>query len=162
MRKFRSRPTWRSCACERSNSMPVSMTLLVAGPGVPVIVFTALLPSDFDRLVRVHGSRILAAMPGVVAHIDGDRCRYWLPKVAPTLIDEVKPVAAVVAELGPANSTARGMPARIRPGVRETTLATTVSFVPLAMGIDAAGGVDALLGDRSLVRVARSTPSTRG
>lgn len=120
----------------------------------PVIVLTPMLPRDFARLSRRHERRILAAMAGVVAYVfDDGTCRYWLPRVAQTLIDEPRPANSIVVELAKELTTA-GITARLALGVNETNPATTVAFIPLAMGIDTAGGIDALLGDTSLRNLA--------
>jgi hypothetical protein len=117
-------------------------------------MMTPLLPADLARLTKLHGSRIRVAMPGVVAYVTGEGpCRYWLPKVAPTLVDAALPVPEIVAELTRALALA-GFGARLELGVHETNPATTVAFVPLAMGVDAAGGIDPLLEDKELLRIA--------
>jgi hypothetical protein len=128
--------------------------LLEAVPTVPVVMLTPMLPHDMERLTQAHGARIRAAMPGVVAYLDpqGD-CRYWLPKVAPTLIDAAPPIPTAVAELVRALAAA-GFGGKLELGVHESNPATTLSFIPLAMGVDAAGSVDQLLADRALLKIA--------
>jgi len=140
--------------CVRVEQLDAALDeVLDAVRSIPIVVLTPLLPHDFDRLVKRHGTRLLAAMPGVVSYITTDGgCRYWLPKVAPTLIEQTTPESPVVTELVQA-LRAGGLPARVEPGVRETNPATTISFIPLAMGIDAAGTIDALLDDRALLRL---------
>jgi 2-dehydropantoate 2-reductase len=124
--------------------------LLDAGPVVPLVVLTPMMPGDFARLSHRHGGHVLSAMPGVVAYVNQEgACRYWLPRVAPTLIDEPKPANEAVSALVKALSEA-GIAARLAIGVHETNPATTVAFIPLAMGIDAAGSIDALLSDGAL------------
>lgn len=124
--------------------------LLDAVPAVPIVVLTPMMPRDFSRLSRRHGDRILSAMPGVVAHVNEDgSCRYWLPRSAQTLIDEPNPSNAAVLELVKELSAA-GIASRLELSVHETNPATTVAFIPLAMAIDAAGGIDALLADAPL------------
>ena len=127
---------------------------LEAAPNVPVVMLTPMLPHDMERLTKTHGARIRAAMPGVVAYFDpADDCRYWLPRVAPTLIDAAVPVPAAVEELSRALLDA-GFGGKLELGVHESNPATTLSFVPLAMGVDAAGGIDDLLADRGLLKIA--------
>ena len=122
-------------------------------PVVPIVVLTPLMPQDIERLNRTHPRRIRAGMPGVVAHITADgTCRYWLPKVAPTLIDAAPPIPSAVEELARALATA-GFGGRLDLGVHETNPATTISFIPLAMGVDVAGGIDPLLADKALLRL---------
>jgi hypothetical protein len=142
--------------CVRAEQLDAALdrTLEGAAPGVPIVMLTPVLPRDLDRLTGVHGARVRVAMPGVVAYDAEDgACRYWLPRVAPTLIDAAEPIPDAVRELSRALSMA-GFGGQLELGVRETNPATTVSFIPLAMGVDAAGGVDALLGDRALLRIA--------
>jgi len=140
--------------CVRAEQLdPALDRLLEAEPDVPVVVLTPMLPPDLDRMVRVHGARLRAAMPGVVSYFTPDGgCRYWLPRVAPTLVDAEEPVPASVHDLVRALATA-GFGGRLEPRVHETNPATTISFIPLAMGVDAAGGVEALLGDSALLRL---------
>jgi hypothetical protein len=128
--------------------------LLTAAPEIPVVMLTPMLPHDLARLTKTHGSRLRAAMPGVVAYLDAaGECRYWLPKVAPTLIDAAEPVPPAVNELASALATA-GFGGRLELGVHESNPATTLSIVPLAMGVDAAGSVDLLLANRGLLKLA--------
>jgi hypothetical protein len=139
--------------CVRAEQLDASLdALLVAAPGIPIVMLTPLLPHDWERLVRTHGSRLLAAIPGVVAYMTDDgRLRYWLPRLAPTLIDQTSPQPPEITELVSALCRA-GLPARTELGVRETNPAITLSFVPLMMGIDAAGGIDALMAESELLR----------
>jgi ketopantoate reductase len=128
--------------------------LLEKSGGAPIVVFTPMLPADYARLRDRHGERVLGAMAGVAAYRDAQgACRYWLPQLAPTLVDEPRPPSAAVTAWVNALERA-GFVARLQPGVPETNAATAVTFVPLAMGIDAAGGVDALLADRPLFDLA--------
>jgi 2-dehydropantoate 2-reductase len=135
----------------RAEQLDASLDGLVdAGPPVPVVVLTPMMPSDFVRLSRRHGDRILSAMPGVVAYIrEEGTCRYWLPRVAPTLIDESRPESTAILEFVTGLGAA-GMSARLELGVHEANPATTVAFIPLAMAIDAAGSIDSLLADKTL------------
>jgi ketopantoate reductase len=124
--------------------------LLESSAAAPVVVLTPMMPPEFERLRSRHGTRILAAMAGVVAYVNAEGvCRYWLPRLAPTLIDEPRPPVPVVLELVKDLETA-GIAARLDLGVHESNPATTVTLMPLALGIDAAGSIDALLADRAL------------
>jgi ketopantoate reductase len=128
--------------------------LLAGAPDVPIVMLTPMLPHDLGRLTAKHGARLRAGMPGVVAYVTPDGgCRYWLPKVAPTLIDAAPPVPTAVEELARALATA-GFAGRLELGVHESNPATTLSFIPLAMGVDAAGSIDQLLADRTLLKIA--------
>ncbi len=136
--------------CVRVEQVSAAAALLEA-TSAPVVVLTPLLPHDLEGLVARLGPRVFAAMPGVVAYITPDgTTRYWLPKVAPTLVDEPRPPLAAVSELVRCLE-ASGLPARFELGVHEMDPATTVAFLPLMMGLDAAGSIDALLRDRPLL-----------
>jgi len=94
-------------------------------------------------------------MPGVVAYApasDGDeaseRYRYWLPRAATTLIEQPERRVAVIDALAQAFEGA-GISSRAQAGVHATNIATTLTFVPVMMGIDVAGSIDALLGDHA-------------
>jgi hypothetical protein len=135
---------------------------LAAAPERPIVFLTPLLPADYARVRRALGERAIAGMPGVVAYVAEGRSarregehvvRYWVPAVAPTLLDEPRvPMPALVA-LAEALGAA-GLPTRIELGVHEANPATTVTFLPLVFALDIAGGVDALLADRALVALA--------
>jgi ketopantoate reductase len=128
--------------------------LLESSAAAPVVVLTPMMPPEFERLRSRHGARILAAMAGVVAYVNPEGvCRYWLPRLAPTLIDEPRPPVPVVLELVK-DLEAAGIAARLDLSVHESNPATTVTLMPLALGIDAAGSIDALLADRALSGVA--------
>ena len=140
--------------CVRAEQLDGGLdALLQASPDVPIVMLTPVLPHDLARMTSVHGARVRVAMPGVVAYMtERDTCRYWLPKVAPTLIDAAPPVPGAVVELERALTKA-GFVGRLELGVHETNPATTISFMPLAMGVDAAGGIDALVADKDLLRL---------
>jgi ketopantoate reductase len=124
-----------------------------AGGGAPVVVMTPMMPQDHARLARALPGRVRAAMPSVVAYAtEAGVIRYWLPRVATTLIEPGEPPGAE-QELARRLERA-GIRARLHAGVLERDVATTVSFIPLAMALDAAGGIDALLGDEALLSLA--------
>jgi 2-dehydropantoate 2-reductase len=139
---------------ETTDTKGGSADVLTAHRPPPIVVLTPLLPGDYERMRTALGERVVAAMPGVVAYVD-DRGigRYWLPRSAPTLIDERAPITPALHELVRALGRA-GMSAHFELRVHETNPATTVTFVPLTMALDVAGGVDALLDDHALVRLA--------
>jgi Ketopantoate reductase PanE/ApbA len=118
-----------------------------------IIVLTPLLPRDQDRMFGKYGRRLRVGMPGVVSYATAEgEYRYWLPKLAPTLIQDATfgldgdPLVAALVQAG--------LPARMEKGVAQTNVVTTLSLMPLAMALDAAGSVDALLGDKELLRTA--------
>lgn len=125
----------------------------VTASAAPVVVLTPMMFEDRDRLSQALPGRLVAAMPSVVAYRnDAGVVRYWLPRGATTLVEARSP-ASVEAQL--ASQLARaGIAARLESDVMSRNVATTVSFMPLAMGIDAAGGIDAVLGDEALLALA--------
>jgi 2-dehydropantoate 2-reductase len=127
------------------------------GSSAPLVFLTPLLPRTYARLRGALGDRVVAAMPSVLSyrHASGTT-RYWVPRVATTLIDERanRPAGVraglgeLVRELGTA-----GIAARLELGVDEVNPATTATFLPLLMGLDAAGSIPALVADSALVRL---------
>jgi ketopantoate reductase len=141
--------------CVRGEQLGAELEALLArGPDAPAVVLTPMMPGDYDRLRAALGTRVIAAMPGVVAYTRADGIvRYWLPRVAPTLIETQDPPRDALRALERALERA-GMRARHEEGVHASNPATTATFVPLAMALDVAGGVDALLADGALVELA--------
>ena len=128
----------------------------VAGGAAPVVVLTPMLPQDHARLTAALPGRVVAAMPSVVAYRnDAGAVRYWLPKAATTFLESPASTehARVVGELAKRLLRAE-IAARVVPGVLERNAATTVSFIPLFMALDAAGGIDAVLRDEALLDLA--------
>ncbi len=119
----------------------------------PLVVMTPMMPEDHARLSAALPGRVVPGMPSVVSYRnDAGALRCWLPRSATTLVEAREPAGAeaeLVTRLGRA-----GIAARREPGVLARNVATTVSFIPLAMGLDAAGSVDALLADRGLLSLA--------
>jgi hypothetical protein len=130
------------------------VALLRAGPDVPCVFMTPMLPQDFTRMRGSLGDRVICGMPGVVAYVnEHGAVRYWLPRSAETLVEETKGTPPVVAELV-RELEASGIRSQLEMGVHELNPATTVSFLPLAFALDAAGSIDALLGDHELLDLA--------
>lgn len=129
--------------------------LLRAGPPAPVVSLTPLMPSSLERLRAVVQGRLVVAMPGVVAYAAASGVvRYWLPRAAPTLIDAAGRSAAQVCALAEWMSEA-GIPARLQSGVETMNPATTMTFLPLVLLLDAAGGtVQRALLQPALVKLA--------
>jgi hypothetical protein len=137
--------------CVRAEQMVEVLPLLSQRPAASVVLLTPMMPHEYERIAQRLGPRVRAAMPGVVAYVNPEGVtRYWLPRVAPTLIDEPRPPIATVTELVAALQ-ASGVPTCLELGVHEMNPATTVAFIPLVMGLDAAGSIDALLADRALL-----------
>jgi ketopantoate reductase len=134
----------------RAEQLDAALDALLDGTKAPIVVLTPMMPGDHGRLVTKYGARLVPGMAGVVAYVNaaGD-CRYWLPRSTTTLIDDGAARSPASQDLVGA-LVAAGITARLEPHVQEANLATTVAIVPAAMGIDAAGSIDALLGDAKL------------
>ncbi len=147
----------------RAEQLDSSLDGLLGTTGPPIVVLTPMMPGDSSRLVARYGGRLRAAMVGVVAYTirrtsPGNAAgvsRYWLPRSATTLIDDTSEDseaiggASAMRDLVHALVTA-GFRTRLESHVLDSNLATTVAIAPAAMGIDAAGSIDALLADRAL------------
>jgi hypothetical protein len=122
----------------------------VAESRAPVVVMTPMMQEDQARLSAALPGRVVAARPGAFAYEnEAHTIRYWLPRDAPTLIEARSP-AGVEAELVVRLEVA-GIATKLEPDVLARNAATTVSLLPFAMAIGAAGGIDAAIGDDGLV-----------
>ena len=134
------------------------MEALRAGPSVPVVVMTPMLPRTYAR-VRADlgmrtgmgmGTRLVAAMSSVVGYTNASGVtRYWISKVAKTLIDEPRTKEPALTAFVEALARA-GIDTAFEPAVHETNAATMILFLPLTFGLDAAGSIDALMDDDAL------------
>jgi 2-dehydropantoate 2-reductase len=125
----------------------------VAGGTAPVVVMTPMLPQDHARLAAALPDRLVTGMPSVVSYVnDAGAVRYWLPRAATTLIDG-RATTGAEAELVKRLDRA-GIAARIEQDVLARNVATTVSFVPLTMALDAAGSIEGVLHDEALLALA--------
>ncbi len=141
--------------CVRAEQLDDDLVkLLACRPTIPTVMLTPMMPGDYERMRTLLGPRVIAAMPGVVAYVRDDGVvRYWVPRTAPTLIEEQRPVNEAVTELE-RMLTRAGLHTKTELGVHESNPATTVTFIPIAMALDVGGGVDALLDDEALLDVA--------
>lgn len=139
-----------------TNALPAILPALEA-TSAPVVVLTPMMPGDFAAMRAALGARVLAAMPNVVSYEDRGVVRYWLmPR--PTLVDEPRattgdagvPVRALAAALSEA-----GIDTRFELGVHESNPATTACFIPAAMAVCVAGGLEALARDPQTTALAR-------
>jgi hypothetical protein len=125
----------------------------IGAGSAPVVVLTPMMPRDHSELSVALPGRLVAAMPSVVSYRNAaGAIRYWLPRAATTYV-EARPTPGAEAELVKRLQRADIRAAAVR-GVLQRNVATTVSFIPLAMALDAAGGLDALLSDRALLDLA--------
>jgi ketopantoate reductase len=126
----------------------------VVGGTAPVVVMTPMMPQDHELLAAALPGRLVTGMPSVVSYVnEAGAIRYWLPRMATTLVESRPGASDVEGELVKRLARAE-ITARVEPDVLARNVATTVSFIPLAMALDAAGSIDALLADDSLLRLA--------
>ncbi len=138
----------------RAEQLDDALDQVLQANAAPIVMLTPLLPSDHARLAAKYGARLRVGMAGVVAYFNDEGvCRYWLPRLATTLIEEARPESKAIADLA-LGLKAAGIDAKTAPAVQDENLATTVAIVPLAMGLDAAGSIDDLLADKALFKEA--------
>jgi hypothetical protein len=122
----------------------------VAESRAPVVVLTPMMHDDHARLSAALPDRVVAARPGVLAYETEERIiRYWLPRDAGTLIEARDPAGAEAALVSRLEGA--GIGARLESDVVARNAATTVSLLPFAMAIGAAGGIEASFADDGLV-----------
>jgi 2-dehydropantoate 2-reductase len=125
----------------------------VGGSQAPVVMMTPMMPQDHAELTAALPGRLVTGMPSVVSYRnDAGAIRYWLPRLATTFVEAREPPGAE-AELVTRLERAE-IRAKLAPQVLERNVATTVSFIPIAMALDVAGSVDALLADDALLSLA--------
>lgn len=127
---------------------------LLRGPSVPVVSLTPLLPSSVEHLRSLARGRLTVGMPGVVARRSSkDVVRYWLPRVAPTLIDSRSSTDRAVRDLVDVLVTA-GIPTRFEQNVETLNQAAMIAFLPWVLLLDASGGaVDRALASRARLQL---------
>ena len=140
---------------EQLDTLPERLTASSA----PVVVMTPMMLADHARLSAALPGRVLTGMPSVVSYEnDAGVVRYWLPKVATTFVEEAEGAAGgggASAEVELVKRLTRAeIGAKLASDVLERNVATTVSFIPLAMALDAAGSIEALLHDHALLTLA--------
>lgn len=118
----------------------------------PIVMLSPMFDSDMQLLVTSLGPRIFPALPSVVSYDKNGVIRYWLPRAATTAIESDK-APPVISELAEAIAAA-GITAKLDTRVLAQNIATTVSFMPIVMGMDIAGSIDALMSDKKLLRLA--------
>lgn len=124
---------------------------LRARPSAPVVSFAPMLPKTYTRLRAQLGDRLFAGMSSVTGYTNAEGVtRYWVSKSAKTILDEPRAADPVLSAFVEALGRA-GIAAELQPGVHETNAATSIAFLPLALGLDAAGSLDALMKDHALL-----------
>ena len=128
-----------------------SLAARVEGSASPVVVMTPMMPQDHARLSAALPGRIVTGMPSVVSYEnDAGAIRYWLPRAATTLVEAgAAPIAELVKRLARAEIAAKE-----ETDVLGRNVATTVSFIPIAMALDVAGSIEAAMADDALMAVA--------
>jgi 2-dehydropantoate 2-reductase len=128
----------------------------VEAGAAPVVVMTPMMPQDHALLSAALPGRIVTGMPSVVSYQnEAGAIRYWLPRAATTFVEAVarSPHGTVIAELVKRLGRAE-IAAKAEADVLARNVATTVSFIPLAMALDVAGSIDAALGDDAILELA--------
>jgi ketopantoate reductase len=138
--------------CVRADQVDAGLVAaLQQGPAVPVVVMTPMLPRTYARASAALPGRVVAGMSSVTGYTNAAGVtRHWISRSAKTLIDEPRPadpvLGALVAALG-----ISGIDAGFELGVHEQSAATVIALLPLFVAIDAAGSIDALVGDGPLL-----------
>jgi 2-dehydropantoate 2-reductase len=137
--------------CVRAEHLDEALVGLLAPVAAPSVFLTPMFPKDVAVLRARLGDRVFPAMPSVVAYAAPEgQVRFWLPGVATTLVEKTTPPRVEIELLVRALNEA-GISCRVETGVHETNVATTVTFLPAAMGLDAAGGIDPLMENGELL-----------
>lgn len=139
---------------------------LAAPPRTLVVCLSPVFDAQRRTLDDVAGHPVVPALPGVSGYVDGRGVvRYWVPPVAPTLIDD----GAVRWRDLPRSAGAREdrasreglvraleevrLPARLARDVAAVDAATTVSFFPAIAAVCAGGGLAGLAADPALLAI---------
>ncbi|WP_394845605.1 hypothetical protein LZC95_52315 [Pendulispora brunnea] len=134
--------------CVRFEQIDARLVGLLAPVKAPVVTMTPIFPQHRAYLDGALGpGRLFPGMPGVVAYDREGTYRYWLPRMASTLIEQPERREPVIDKLAQAFEAA-GIGSRAQAGVHATNVATTFTFVPVMMGIDVMGTIDELLADK--------------
>jgi 2-dehydropantoate 2-reductase len=94
-------------------------------------------------------------MPGVAGYLnERGAVRYWIPTATSTLIDEAAggPESLAILEALARRLNEVGLPARLEGDVAALNAATTITFFPLIVAIDAGSGIDGVLENKELMR----------
>jgi len=135
--------------CVRAEQLDEALlSILQRGPAVPVVMMTPMLPRTYARIAAALPGRLAPAATSVAGYVNASGVtRYWVSRSTATLIEEPRAadpaLSGLVSALG-----AAGIGARFELAVHETGAASAIALLPLFMGIDAAGSIDALLGER--------------
>ena len=113
------------------------------------------MPQDHEALLQALPGRLLTGMPSVVSYRnDFGATRYWLPRAATTYLERERGPHPEPGEELRNRLDRAGIAAALDSDVLGRNVATTVSFIPLTMALDAAGGIDSLLADHGLLDLA--------
>jgi ketopantoate reductase len=143
--------------CVRLEQIDEALANKLAAVDAPVVTLTPLLPQDREFLEKAIGpGRLFPGMPGAVGYRDvegTEHFRYWLPRVAHTLIDDRTPRPPAIDALAAVMGAAK-IPCKLQADVFGTNAATTMTFAPLTIGLSVAREIDALFADRELLELA--------
>jgi 2-dehydropantoate 2-reductase len=137
-------------ACVRGDGLDDALALASAGPDVPVVLTTPMLPRTYARVRAALGDRARATQSSVTGYVRPDGVtRYWISQTAKTLLDDPRRGDAACDALVGALVRA-GIDARLQLGVHESNPATATVFLPVLLALGAAGSSDALVADAAL------------
>jgi 2-dehydropantoate 2-reductase len=126
---------------------------LRAGPPVPLVSLTPLLPISRRRVDEFVDGRCRPALPSVAGTLDEyGVVRYRVLPRTKTLVESENGRDPALVELVEALDNA-GIPAALAPGVSRRNPATTIAFFPLSLGLSQAGSATLLVADRELLRL---------
>jgi 2-dehydropantoate 2-reductase len=130
---------------------------LLAGPRVPIVILTPMMPSEHARFEEALGRPIVSAMPGVAGYLaDHDVVHYWHSTLVPTFIEEriEDPKESAAVDRFAHRLAASDLAVARATGVAALNAATTITFFPLIAAIGAAGDVQRALADAELLSLA--------
>ncbi len=141
--------------CVRANQLDDALIgALQQGPSAPVVVVTPMLPKTRARVAAALPGRLFAAMSNVTAYTNAAGVtRHWVSRSTRFLIDEPRPADAALTGLATALGSA-GIDAGFALGAHEMSAAVVLAMLPIFIATDIAGSVDALVGDRKLLKLA--------
>jgi ketopantoate reductase len=140
--------------CVRADQLNLALlSTLQRGPSVPVVMMTPMLPLTCARVDAALPGRLFPATTSVGAYVNASGVtRHWVSRSTATLVEEPRSADPALSGLLRALQAA-GIGARFELAVHETGAATAIAALPLFLGLDAAGSIDALLGEKPLFRM---------
>jgi ketopantoate reductase len=128
------------------------LSLLQRGPRVPVVIVTPMLPRTRARIEEALPGRVVTALTNVTGYVnESGVTRHWISRSTKMLFDVPPESHEPVLRALLAALAAAGIEGRVEGGVRETSAAAVIAILPLLIAIDAAGSIDALMGQGPLL-----------